>query len=217
MDRRQFLQGGFGAALAAPLFADRASAQPPAPSRAAEILAAYKPAPITRKLVLDAHSRSLHWVRTADEVAEAAIEMVCGGVCPTVQEYPGHIDPANVAQALPAFVKRVRSHGLRVTQIKGPAIRDVTEPNAERIIAAAAQAGCTHYSFGGYAYDFTKPLAPQLDAVKMRFERFVRLNQKHKIAMVYDTAAGSTAVGGVVLDLLPLMKPFDPKYIGFQW
>ena len=217
MDRRQFLQGGLGAALAGPLFADRASAQPPAPSRAAEILAAYKPAPITRKLVLDAHSRSLHWVRTADEVAEAAIEMVCGGVCPTVQEYPGHIDPARVAQELPAFLKRVRSHGLRVTQIAGPPIKDVTEPNAERIIGAAAQAGCTHYSFGGYTYDFAKPIAPQLDAVKARLDRFVRLNQKHKIALVYTTVPGPTAVGGVVLDLLPVIKSFDPKFIGFHW
>ena len=217
MDRRQFLQGSLGAAFVSPFLPE----QPPAPGQAtataADILAAHKPVPVTRKLVLDAHSRSLHWIRSADEVAEAAIEMVCGGVCPTVQEYPGHIDPAKVAQELPAFVKRVRSHGLRVSQIKGPAIRDAAEPNAERIIGAAAQAGCTHYSFGGYAYDFTKPLAPQLDAIRLRLDRFVRLNQKHKIALVYDTTAGASSVGGVVLDLLPAMKPFDPKFIGFQW
>jgi sugar phosphate isomerase/epimerase len=212
MDRRQFLQGSLGATVIGPLLADVSAGQTPAPT----------PAPAgaraaTRKLVLDAYSRSLHWIRSADEVAEAAIEMVCGGVCPTVQPYPGHIDPARVAQELPAFVKRVRSHGLRVTQIKGPAIKDLTEPNAEAIIGTAAQAGCTHYSLGGYTYDFTKPLGPQLDAIKLRVEKFVRLNQKHKIALVYDTAPGATSVGGVVLDLLPVMKAFDPKYIGFHW
>jgi hypothetical protein len=142
---------------------------------------------------------------------------VCGGVCPTVQDYPGHIDPAKVAQELPEFVKRVRSHGLKVTQIKGPAMRDATDLHAERIIGTAAQAGITHYSFGGYAYDFAKPLGPQLDAIKLRIDRFVRLNQKHKIALVYETTAAATAVGGVVLDLLPVMKQFDPKLIGFQW
>ena len=52
---------------------------------------------------LDVHSRSLQWMRSPDEVAEAAIEMVVPGVCPTVQAYPGHIDPARVAQELPAF------------------------------------------------------------------------------------------------------------------
>ena len=108
----------------------------------------------------------------------------------TSAPYPGHIDPAKVAQELPAFVKRVRSHGLRVTQIKGPAIRTSPSRNAEAIIGAAAQAGLTHYSLGGYTYDLKKPLAPQLDAIKLRLEKFVRLNQKHKIKLVYDTAPG---------------------------
>src|SRR5690349_7913441 len=123
MHRRQFLQGSVGAALLAPFLGElaRAQAQPPAaakPAAGAE--------PVTRKLVLDANSRALQWLRSADEVAEAAIEMVVGGVCLTVQPYPGHIDPSKVAQELPPFVKRVRSHGLRVTQIKGPAITDVS-------------------------------------------------------------------------------------------
>jgi len=208
MNRRQFLQGSVGATLVGPLFADVA-AQAPAPAP-----------PITqptgRTLVLDAYSKSLHWLRSADEVAQAAIEMVCGGVCPTVQAYPGHIDPARVTQELPAFVKRVRSHGLRVTQIKGPPITDLT-PTAEAIIGAAAQAGCTHYSLGGYTYDLAKPLAPQLDAIKLRIEKFVRLNQKHKITLVFDTVPGAESVGGVVLDLLPVLRTFDPKYVGLHW
>jgi hypothetical protein len=203
MDRRHFLQSSLGATVVGPLLSSRPATQ--------------APVPVTRKLVLDAYSKSLHWLRSADEVAEAAIEMVCGGLCPTVQAYPGHIDPARVVQELPAFVTRVRRHGLRVTQIKGPAITDVTEPNAEAIIGAAAQAGCTHYSLGGYTYDVSKPLAPQLDAIKFRIEKFVRLNQKHKIALVYDTAPGAASVGGVVLDLLSVMKAFDPRYIGFHW
>jgi hypothetical protein len=173
--------------------------------------------PATRKLVLDANSRALQWLRSADEVAEAAIEMAVGGVCPTVQAHPGHVDPAKVAQELPAFVKSVRSHGLRVTQIKGPAITDVAEPHTEAIIATAAQNGITHYSLGGYSYDLARPLAPQLDAIKVKLEKFIRLNQKHRITLVYDTAPGAASVGGVVLDLLPIMKAFDPKYIGFHW
>ena len=209
MNRRQFLGGSLGATLASPLLADIITAQAPAPAAVA--------APVARQLVLDAYSRSLHWIRSADEVAQAAIEMVCGGVCPTVLPYPGHINPARVTEELPAFVNRVRSHGLRVAQIKGPAITDATEPGAEAIIGAAAQAGCTHYSLGGYTYDLTKPLAPQLDAIKSRVQQFVRLNQKHNITLVYDTVPGAASVGGVVLDLLSVMKEFDPKYVGFHW
>src|SRR5439155_9171603 len=43
------------------------------------------------------------------------------------------------------------------------------------------------------------------------------LNQKHRITLLCDTASGAASVGGVVLDLLPIMKAFDPKYIGFHW
>jgi len=215
MHRRQFLRGGVGAALAGPWLGalGRAAAdggdpqaQPPAGAT-----------PATRALVLDVHSRNLQWLRSPDEVADAAIEIVAGGVCPTVQPYPGHIDPAKAAQDLPAFVKRVRSHGLRVTQIKGPAITDVAEPHAETIVATAAQNGITHYALGGYRYDVGKPLGPQLDAIKFKLEKFVRLNQKHRITLVYDTVPGPESVGGAVLDLLPILKAFDPKYIGFHW
>jgi sugar phosphate isomerase/epimerase len=211
MDRRQFLHRSLGAALAGPFVADARSFQTPAPAPAPAQV------PVTRKLVLDAYSKSLQWLRSADEVAEAAIEMVCGGVCPTVQAYPGHIAPERVVQELPAFAKRVRSHGLRLTQIKGPAITDVSAPYAEAIIGAAAQAGCTHYSLGGYSYDLTKPLQPQLDAIKVRVERFARLNEKHKVTLVFDTTPGPASVGGVVLDLLSVLKSFDPKFVGLHW
>jgi sugar phosphate isomerase/epimerase len=211
MNRREFLQGSLGASVAGSFFARTSAGQASSQSTVPAAV------PATRRLILDANSRSLQWLRSADEVAEAAIEMVCGGVCPTVQLHPGHITPARVAQDLPAFITRIRAHGLRVTQIKGPAITDVAEPNAEAIVGAAAQAGCTHYSLGGFTYDLAKPLQPQLDTIKSRVEKFVRLNQKHRITLVYDTVPGPASVGGVVLDLLSVLKEFDPKYVGLHW
>jgi sugar phosphate isomerase/epimerase len=211
MDRRQFLQRGVAASAFAALVA-RVSAQAPAPPSGPFVLA-----PITRRLTLDAHSRSLQWNRSADDVAKAAIEMVCGGVCVTVGSYPAHVDATRVRQDLPAFAKQIRAQRLRVAQIQGPPIQDVTEPNAEAIITAAADAGCSHYSLGRFTYDVAKPLAPQLDAIKSRLERVVRLNQKYKLTLVYETVPGRNSVGGNVLDLLPLMKEFDPRYIGFGW
>jgi sugar phosphate isomerase/epimerase len=211
MNRREFLQTSLGVSVTGAVFGDVLAGQGAGPVQIPP------PVPIARRLVLDASSESLQWLRSADEVAEAAIEMACGGVSPTVAPFPGHINPARVAQELPAFVNRTRSHGLRVTQIKGPAITDVSEPNAEAIIAAAAQAGCTHYSLGGYTYDLARPLAPQLDAIKGRIDRFVRLSQKHRMTLVYDTVPGPASVGGVVLDLLSVLKEFDPTLVGFHW
>jgi hypothetical protein len=215
MDRRQFLHGSFGAALVVPLVGGRSEAAQTTPAAAGPRPPARPAAP--RKLVLDVYSRQLQWLRSADQVADAAVEMVVGGVCPTVTPYPGHIDPARVAQELPAFAKAVRSRGLRLTQIKGPAINDPADPRVDAIVGAAAQSGCTHYALGGYTYDLTKPLAPQLDAIKLKIDRFVRLNQRHRMKLVYHTVPGAASVGGVVLDLLPIFRSFDPRYIGFHW
>jgi hypothetical protein len=45
------------------------------------------------RLKIDIYSRHLQWLRTADEVAEAAIEMGYDGVNLTVRPYPGHVNP----------------------------------------------------------------------------------------------------------------------------
>jgi hypothetical protein len=215
MDRRKFLQGSLGAALLGPLLAKASRAQEPAMTY--ESLETWEWAPVTRRLVLDAHSRNLQWLRSADEVAKATIEMVCGGVCVTVGQHPAHVDPASVAQDLPAFANRIRSHGLTVTQVAGPAIQELSAPQAEAMIAAVADAGCTHYSLGTYTYDLASPLGPQLDSVKAKLEPFVRLNERLGVKLLYDTVAGAESVGGVVLDLLPVFREFDPRYVGFRW
>ena len=58
---------------------------------------------------------------------------------------------------------------------------------------------------------------PQLDAIKLKVDRFVKLNQKHGTTLMYHTRAGASSVGSVVWDLLYVMKDFDPKYVGFHW
>lgn len=214
MNRRTFLQGSVNAALIGPIAAAQGRGPAPAPRPATAPTPAAAPTP--RRLILDVNSRSLQWLRTADDVAKATVDVVAGGVCLHVGPYPAHVDSARVAQELPAFAKAVRGHGLKVTQIKAPTIKDA-DANAEAIIGAAAQSGLTHYVISAYTYDLKRPLAPQLDAITRRLDKLVRLNLRHKMKLVYDTATGADAVGGVVLDVLPAMKAFDPRYIGFHW
>jgi sugar phosphate isomerase/epimerase len=215
MDRRAFFQTSIVAALAAKVLGDSAPAfgQPAAAAQAGQPAAA--PAP--RKLIMDAYTRHLAWIRSADEIAEAAIEMTCGGVNPTIQPYPGHIDPAKVGQELPAFVKTMQKHGLRVKQVRGGNATEANAPNVEAMVAAMGQAGVTHYWIGTDNYDLTKPILPQLDGIKRKVEQFVKLNQKHGTTLMYHTRAGANSVGSVVWDLLYVMKDFDPKHVGFHW
>ena len=210
MDRREFLHSSILATLAASVMTDVTLARAQAP--AAQGAATATP----RRLIMDAYSRHLHWLRTADEVAEAAIEMTCGGVNPTIQQHPGHIDPAKVATELPAFVKTIEKHGLRVKQVRGGNQTQV-DASVEAMVGTMGQLGITHYWLGTDNYDLSKPIVPQLDAIKRKVERFVALNQKHNTTLLYHTRAGANAVGAVVWDLLYVMKDFDPKHVGFHW
>ena len=213
MDRRQFLHTSVFSALAGSVLGDAALARAAQPASSQSAAA---PPPM-RRLILDAYSRNLHWIRNYDEVAEAAIELTCGGVQPTVQEHPGHVNPANVAQELPAFVKTMQKHGLRVKQVRGGNQTDAAAPHVEAIVGTMGQLGVTHYWMGTDNYDLSKPIMPQLDAIKVKVERFVKLNQKHGTTLMYHTRAGANSVGSVVWDLLHVMKDFDPKFVGFHW
>src|SRR5262245_17285479 len=214
MDRREFFQTSLLATLAASVLGDRTFAraqQTPAPATPP---AAPPPAP--RPLVLDAYSRCLHWLRSPDEIAEAAIELTCGGVQPTVQAYPGHVDPAKVATELPAFVNTMKKHGLRVKQVRG-GNQTAVDASVEALVGTMGQVGATHYWLGTDNYDFSKPILPQLDAIKKKVGAFVKLNEKHGTTLMYHTRAGANNVGSVVWDLLYVLKDFDPKHVGLHW
>ena len=108
MDRRQLLHSGIMATLAAKVLGDVALAEqgqppttPPAtPPAGAPAAAAAAPAPTAppRKLIMDCYTRNLHWLRDHDQIAEAAIEMTCGGVQPTVGKWSDASRPLAAAK-----------------------------------------------------------------------------------------------------------------------
>jgi sugar phosphate isomerase/epimerase len=192
------MQVSAGAALAA-----QARAQVPA-------------VPAVKTLKVDIFSRHLQWLRTADEVAEAVHEMGFDGVDITVRPYPGHVDPARVAQDLPPFVNVLRKHGVLVRAITCP-IADADSPNAESILQTASSLGITHYWWGTFRYVPGKPVMQQLEELKPRVAKLAALNAKYHMTAMYHTNEGSGAVGAAIWDLLSVLKNFDPEQVGFHY
>ena len=210
MHRREFLQAGLIATLASSVLADKTLA------RALQGPAA-TPAPAgPRALTLDSYSRFLHWLRAPDEVAEATIEITCGGVMVSVGTGSSHVDIAKVKTDLPVWVNAIRKHGLKVRQIRGGG-QTAVDADVENLVGTMSQLGVTHYWLGTDQYDLTKPIMPQLDAIKTKVEKFVALNQKHGTTLMYHTRNGVRSVGSTVWDLLYVFKDFDHKYVGFHW
>lgn len=169
-----------------------------------------------KKLKVDAYSRHLQWLRTADEVAEAVIEMGYDGIDLTVRPYPGHVDPAKVEADLPPFVNTLRKHGLRVDAITCP-ITDADSPNAEKILQTASSLGITHYWWGTFRYQPDKPIMEQLDALKPRVAKLAELNAKYKMTAMYHTYSGAASVGAAIWDFLYVLRNFEPAQVGFQY
>jgi L-ribulose-5-phosphate 3-epimerase len=168
------------------------------------------------KLKIDAYSRHLQWLRSADNVAQAAKEMGYDGVDITVRPYPGHVDPARVEQDLSPFVKTIRSYGLEVRTITCP-IQDADSPYAESILRTASELGIHHYWWGTFRYDQTKPIKAQLEALKPRVAKLAALNAKYGMTAMYHTYAGSRTVGASVWDFLYVLSGFDPALVGFHY
>jgi sugar phosphate isomerase/epimerase len=201
MQRRVFLQTGLEAMLA---------------TAAGQAIAQTTGADPAKKLKVDAYSRHLQWLRTADEVAEAVVEMGFDGLDITVRPYPGHVNPEKVAQELPPFVNTIRKHGVQVRTITCP-ITDADSPNAEPILQTASSLGLTHYWWGTFRYEQGKPVMPQLEALKPRVAKLAALNAKYKMTAMYHTYSGGGTVGAAIWDLLHVLQEFDPKQVGFHY
>jgi L-ribulose-5-phosphate 3-epimerase len=208
MKRREFLEVAAGALLASSTAATQPSMHAQSASPAGS--------PAAGTLKVDIYSRHLQWLRSADEVADAAIEMGFDGVNLTVRPYPGHVDPDNVATELPPFVNTLRKRGLLVRSITTN-ISDADSPNAATILATAASLGVTHFWWGTYRYELRKPIFEQLDALKPRVARLAALSEKHEMTAAYHTYSMPGQVGSVMWDLLYLLSEFDPKFVGFHY
>ena len=160
-------------------------------------------------------SRHLQWT-TAEEAIEVAKTAGYETIEWTVRT-GGHIAPERVARELPQVVELTRNAGLSVPIIS-TAIQDASSPYAEAILAAAKEAGVQFYRCGQYfRYDYAKPIATQIDALKPRIASLVPLNQKYGLTWLYHTHSGTGNIGGNVWDIWGAVKEFDPAYVALNY
>lgn len=206
MDRRDFLTLT-GATLAATTLPRDAFAQDGGATQAP---------PAAAKLRLDAYSRTLHWLRTPAEVAEACHQIGNTSVDLTVRPGSGHVDPAKVATDLPVFVKGLRAGGVDVSMI-APNITEAEDQYAEATLDAASSLGIHHYWWGTFRFDESQPYWPQLDALKPKVEKISKLNEKYGMKGMAHPRDGAASVSGAFFDLLYVLKQCDPRWVSFQY
>ena len=195
LNRRELLQ--MGAAAVVSTLAKPATAQ-------------NVPPPL-KKVKIDAYSRTLHWLRKPEEVAEACHQIGNTTIDLTVRANPGHVQPDKVKTDLPVFVKGLEKEGITVTSMAAD-INDAATPYCEDMLGTASQLGIrTHWWRGFGGFDNTKPYGPQIEAFKPRLAALVKLDEKHGMKAMYHPQ------GGPFFDYLELIKNFDPKYVSLHF
>jgi len=165
-------------------------------------------------LKLSIFSKHLQFLQ-GEELAKATAGLGLDGIDLAVRK-GGHIEPESATVELPKLVKIVRDHGLEVPMITTDIV-DVTSPNAEELLRTMQSLGIRNYRWGGFTYDYTKPMAPQLEAFKPRVAKLAELNRRYQATAMYHTHSGIGVVGASIWDLHIILKDFDPAAVGVNY
>jgi sugar phosphate isomerase/epimerase len=193
LTRRSFLARASVAALAAP-FASAFAAETAGPNFPIHTFT--KP------------FQKLSFEDTADVIAEVGYDGI---------ELPlrkgGQILPERVEEDLPRMVEALKKRGKVVGHLTTD-LYSPDAPHAEKILRTAKQLGITKYRLGIRRYDLTKPIQPQLDALKPGLKDLAAMNKDLGVTGGIQNHSGADYVGCAVWDIYDLVRGLDPAHLG---
>ena len=82
------------------------------------------------------------------------------------------------------------------------------------MLRAAAGIGIKYYRLGFFRYDLTKPIPPQVEALKPVFRDIAAMNREIGITGMYQNHSGPDMLGATVWDLDALMQDIPKNEVG---
>ena len=123
----------------------------------------------------------------------------------------GHIEPADAPSKLPAAAQAARDHGVRIFMLSTAIVE--ADPQAERLLAAAAEAGVDRVKLGYYRYTEFGTLARQIDDARRKLEGVTKMAARHGVLPCVHIHSGDTIPSGGAIAYL-LIKDFEPEQFG---
>jgi sugar phosphate isomerase/epimerase len=166
------------------------------------------------KLKLAVFTKHLQFL-SGEPLADAIAEMGFDGADVALRP-KGNIEPARAKEEFPALVKALRARKVDVPMITS-GIVDADTPDAEAVLSILQSQGIRYYRWGGFKYDYSKPLAAQIEACKPRVEKLAALNRKYDVCAIYHTHSGLQQLGASIWDLHVLLRNFDPAQVAINY
>jgi sugar phosphate isomerase/epimerase len=148
-----------------------------------------------------------------DEMADAIAEAGFDGVEVTARQKEAYIHPDRAADELPRLKEVLDKRKLEITILTTDIVRH-DDPNAESMLRAAASIGIKRYRLGFFHYDLSKPILPQLAALKPVIRDIAAMNREIGIAGMWQNHAGAEMVGATVWDMHSLIKDYPVSELG---
>lgn len=129
----------------------------------------------------------------------------------------GHIEPAELAEKLPAFVSALTKKQLKVL-VMTSSINQVDKAGlAEKQLRAAAAAGIKKYRLNYLKYDLSKPLKPQIANFTAQLKDLAELNKELGIQGLYQNHRGQNNVGAPVWDIVGMLEVINIPELGLAF
>ncbi len=195
--RRAFLAAAAATSVAAGVAAEAADA------RAEEERAASPPVCVFSK-----HLRHLDY----PDLARVCRELGLDGVDLTVRP-GGHVTPERVAADLPRAVAAIRAEGLDAPMVT-TAFNEGADADLRPTLEAIAAQGIRFFRCGGLVYDFSAPIAPQLDGFAERLRGLAAEAERAGVVGGYHNHSGGRNVGAPLWDLYEILRRVDSAALG---
>ncbi len=159
-------------------------------------------------------SKHFQWT-TVSEMASRCAEMGYDGIDLTVRP-GGHVEPSEVAEALPKAVETIRAQKLSMPMVTA-GIVDVTTPHTEAVMKALVAAKIPRYRWGGFKYVEGKSIPAQLDELRPKVRDLAAMNKQYGLTAMYHTHSGVNQVGASMWDLYSLLKDHSPNQVSVNY
>jgi sugar phosphate isomerase/epimerase len=128
----------------------------------------------------------------------------------------GHVLPERVEEDLPKMVEALKKHGLEMTILTSD-INNPNQPQAHKVLTTAKKLGISRYRMLWYNYDLSKPVRPQLEAIRPQIKDLVAMNRELGVQALYQNHSGAKMVGAPLWDIYDVIREHDPKHISIAF
>lgn len=149
-----------------------------------------------------------------DDMAALMAECGFNGIEATVRK-GGHVLPERVEEDLPKMIDALKKHGLEMTILTSDI--NTADDRAHKILSTAKKLGVTRYRMLWYNYDLSKPVRPQLQAIRPQVKDLVDLNRAIGIQALYQNHSGAKMLGAPLWDIYEVIRQHNPKHISIAF